>query len=130
MPADTNVYSEDIYDPWCENSSADARNLRFEARSNSETDLLNNIPLRTARNGDPYLVTSLSNGLKFSSLSLLFMIAYALSMLVRYYPSQWQAIIDREAGDVAYPLLKAATSLIEQRFPPLLLQELEVSTGR
>ena len=130
LPSDTNVYSKDTYNPWCEGASKEIRNFRLEVHSARETDLLQNMPIRTARNGNKFAVVPLSNRLRFSSLSLLFIVAYALSMLVRYYPSQWQAIINREAGDLAFPLLKAATSVVEQRFPALLLEELEVRTGR
>jgi hypothetical protein len=76
--------------------------------------------------GRRFLVAPLPNGLRLSSLSLLFITSYVMGMLVRYYPSQWLTVLGRSKGDFSYPLLKAAMTLVEHRFPDLLLQELEL----
>ncbi len=67
----------------------------------------------------------LPNGMLLSTLSLLFLVSYATGMLVRYHPTTWQAMSGLRAGDYAFPLLKAAVSLVERRFPLEVLDQLE-----
>jgi hypothetical protein len=65
------------------------------------------------------------DGRDFSTLLLLYLCAYILSMLVRYYPSAWMRLMSRQDGDAAYPILRAATELIADRFPTLLVREFD-----
>lgn len=71
------------------------------------------------------VVELLPDGLDLSSLSLLYLIAYSMGMLARYYPSKWLSLLNSSKGDFAFPLMKAATTVVENRFPQLVLQELE-----
>jgi hypothetical protein len=48
---------------------------------------------------------------------MLFLAAYAVGMLVRYYPTLWQGMSSIRPGDHAFPLLRAAVAHIERRFP-------------
>jgi hypothetical protein len=78
------------------------------------------------RMGRTFLLAPLANGLRLSSLSLLFITSYVMGMLVRYYPSQWLALLGRSKGDISYPLLKAAMTIVEHNFPELVLEEFEL----
>lgn len=82
-------------------------------------------PIKNDSRGFPYVVEPLPAEVSLSSLSLLFMVSYALGMLVRYHPSHWSALIGHSKGDAILPLLNAAVALVERRFPELILQELE-----
>jgi len=43
-------------------------------------------------------------------------------MLVRYYPTQWTALIRGQIGDAALPTLAAAVELVERDFPRVVLE--------
>lgn len=73
--------------------------------------------IRVNRHWDNYLVAPLPNGLVLSSISLLFLAAYAAGMLVRYYPTTWQGMSSIRRGDRAFPLLRATVAHIEHQFP-------------
>jgi hypothetical protein len=101
-------------------------NLTFRVLHQSIDDLFARIPLtRTDREGVTFMVSPLPTGVRLSPLSLLFILAYSMSMLVRYFPSQWSALIGKEKGDFVLPLLKASVLLVEEEFPRLVLVELE-----
>ncbi len=87
------------------------------------------IQVKQGAKGLSYIVSPLSNGLKLSSLSYLFLASFSLGMLVRYYPSHWLSLINRAKGDRVYPLLKATSNLIETKFPQLVLEELNEGTS-
>ena len=80
--------------------------------------------LRNDEAGNLLLVPRMDNGLGLSSLALLYLVSYFTGMLVRYYPSAWRAFLDRRPGDSAFPVLRAAVSLVERRFPILALESL------
>lgn len=61
-------------------------------------------------NGFSYLVEPIRNGIQLSYPSLLFACSYILGMLVRYYPTYWNSILQHEKGDELWPLLKAASN--------------------
>ncbi len=82
-------------------------------------------PVRNNREAAVFLVTPLPGGLRLSTPSVLYLVAYIAGMLVRYYPSIWFSLVNRERGDFAFPLLRAAIAVAEQRFPELVAQELE-----
>ncbi len=73
----------------------------------------------------PYLVEPLTGGINLSSLSLLFLVSFAMGMLVRYHPSQWAMLAGQGRGNAMLPLLSAAARLIEHHFPELVLEEVE-----
>lgn len=99
----------------------------FSVPHTSVRELSQQLPVVRADNGGGhFFVPSLADGLRLSSLSLLFVASYVMGMLVRYYPSQWLAALGRSRGDFSLPLLKAAMSVVEQRFPELVLREFEL----
>jgi hypothetical protein len=75
------------------------------------------------------LVSPLPGGLNLSSLSFHYLIAYVTGMLVRYYPSAWRSLINRDRGDFAFPILRAAITAVEEQFPDLLLMDLEAMSA-
>lgn len=83
------------------------------------------LPIKNDRFGLPYVVEPLDGDQSLSTLSLLFIVSYAMGMLVRYHPSQWASLSGHGRGNGVVPLLTAAAHLIEQRFPGLVLEELE-----
>jgi hypothetical protein len=56
-----------------------------------------------------YLTTPIANGVILSYPSLLLACSYALGMLVRYYPTYWNSILQHEKGDHLWPLMRAAS---------------------
>lgn len=92
--------------------------VQFAARPES-TETISQIlpPIRINRHWADYVVSPFPNGDKLSSISNLFLAAYAIGMLVRYNPTTWQGISSIGIGDRAFPLLRAAMSLVERQFP-------------
>jgi hypothetical protein len=80
--------------------------------------------------GDRFIVQPFPSGLDLSTLSILYAASYAVGMLVRYFAPVWSSLVSRRRGDLTYPLLKAATAAVEQRFPKLVLQELQDDRSR
>jgi hypothetical protein len=92
----------------------------------SKSELLAKLPpIKSDMEGKTYIVRPLPNDLDLSTLALLYLIAYSMGMLARYFPSKWQSLLNSSKGDFAFPLMKAATRVVEERFPQLVLQELE-----
>jgi hypothetical protein len=67
----------------------------------------------------------MADGTVLSPTLALYVVAYTMGMLVRYFPSTWMALIGRRAGDRMFPLLREASSLIVGRFPSLIVRELD-----
>ncbi len=102
------------------------RHIWYRIKHSSKAELLAKVPpIKSDREGNTYIVELLPNGLDLSSLSLLYLIAYSMGMLARYYPSKWLSLLNSSKGDFAFPLMKAAIRVVEERFPQLVLQELE-----
>jgi hypothetical protein len=92
----------------------------------SEDELFKQLPaIQNDQNDYMFLVSPLPDGTRLSSTASLYIIAYAMSMLARYYPSTWLSIVNRTKGDFAYPIMKAALSLVQEKFPQLILQGLQ-----
>ena len=72
-----------------------------------------------------YVIEPLTAGFALSPLLALHALAYFLGMLVRYYPSTWRTMLNREKGDFLYPLLQLAVSTIRDDYPRFVLEELE-----
>jgi hypothetical protein len=81
--------------------------------------------IKTNVDGMTYLVSPLPGGMKLSTMSMLFLLAYTAGMFVRYYPTRWHDLVTRKKGDFTYPLFKAGLDLVERRFPELVLMEME-----
>ena len=69
--------------------------------------------------GEAYMsvVEDFPNGDRLSELIKLYLIAYVLGMLARYFPSKWMSLIRNERGSGAQPLLAKAARSIETEFP-------------
>ncbi len=83
------------------------------------------IPVATAAPGEEYLVLPTDGSVVLSTLLALHAVAYAAGMLVRYHPGYWAAIVGRTKGDSIAPVLSAAVSTVEERYPSLILEVLE-----
>jgi hypothetical protein len=83
------------------------------------------LPIKNDMQNIPYVVEPLSGKVILSTLSLLFLASYTLGNMVRYFPLRWADLVSRGIGDSILPLLRATESLIENRFPELVLQEME-----
>jgi hypothetical protein len=70
---------------------------------------------------------NLKIGLEFSSLCLIYLVAYSMRMLARYYPSKWLSLLNSGKGEFAFPLMQAAGALVAEIFPRLIVQNLESS---
>jgi hypothetical protein len=73
----------------------------------------------------PYIVEPLQEDIQLSSLSLLYTVAFSMGMLVRYHPSRWADVSKYGSHDSVFPILSAASDLIQQKYPLLVLQEIE-----
>jgi len=101
--------------------------LRFYvSTSNSPPSMIDHVvPLSNDNRDFPYLVEPFADGLILSSMSLLFLVSFSAGMLVRYHPSRWADLMSRGLGDAVLPLLNNALTLVERRFPDLVLDEIE-----
>jgi hypothetical protein len=72
--------------------------------------------------GEEYLKLPSSSGVVLSSLLALPLVAYAAGMLVRYHPGYWAALKGKRNGDAIAPVLSAAVSAVEERYPALILE--------
>ena len=71
------------------------------------------------------MIEPFPNALTLSPLMMGFSLSYFLGMLVRYYPSTWRSVLNREKGDFLYPLLSLASSVIRLDYPRFVLEDLE-----
>jgi hypothetical protein len=60
-----------------------------------------------------------------SSILAFYLACYAAGMLVRYHPGYWLLVVGRTAGDAMAPILSAASSVVEEEFPRMILQKRE-----
>jgi hypothetical protein len=72
-----------------------------------------------------YVVEPMPDGLVLSPMLTLFALSYFLGMLVRYNPSVWRTMLNREKGDFVYPLMREISNVIRTDYPRLVLEELE-----
>jgi len=82
--------------------------------------------MKEARNGGTFLSSPFATGTYLSSLSSLYAVSFALGMIVRYHPAAWADLMGQATGDRIFPILRAADELIEERYPELVVQELEI----
>ncbi|UVS96836.1 YaaC family protein [Burkholderia glumae] len=69
-----------------------------------------------------HLSTPFPDGNRYSQLGITYMVSYILGMLVRYYPTQWMALIQGEKGDIWWPTLNRAAHFVEQSYPELVME--------
>jgi hypothetical protein len=67
--------------------------------------------------GDIWLTAPLPGDARLSKIAATFCVSYALGMLVRYYPTQWTALVRGQIADAALPTLIAAVDMVEIDFP-------------
>jgi hypothetical protein len=58
------------------------------------------------------MIEPLPTGFALSPLLTLFGLSYFLGMLVRYHPSIWRTMLNREKGDFLYPLFRLTSTVI------------------
>ncbi|CAE6724382.1 YaaC family protein [Paraburkholderia nemoris] len=71
--------------------------------------------------GDVWLTARYSAGPSLSNVTALFLLSYTLGMLVRYFPTQWTALIRSQISDAALPTIAAAIETIEAEYPRIVL---------
>ena len=97
-------------------------NLNTEAGSQNAPCL--QMPVAVSASGEQYLKlpTDDGDGVVLSTLLALHLAAYAAGMLVRYHPGYWSMLVGRTEGAEIAPLLSAAVSTVEERYPTLILE--------
>lgn len=75
--------------------------------------------------GDIWLTAAMPNSLRLSKISALFSLSYSLGMLVRYFPTQWTALVRGQIDDAPLPTLAAVIEFIEMAFPKIVIDFLE-----
>lgn len=71
---------------------------------------------------DLYIVQPFDNNNRFSELSIVFLMSYYLGMLVRYYPTHWNSLIQGDNGDAYWPILNRAQNYVASAFPELCVE--------
>jgi hypothetical protein len=71
-----------------------------------------------------WLIRPFPNGDNIIDIHRLFMEAYILGMLCRYFPSKWVSLIRSEKGDIARSVILAAMERIELKFPLLVRSQM------
>lgn len=70
------------------------------------------------------VIEDFPNGDKLTEFIKMYLIAYIIGMLVRYFPSKWISLLKNEKGDFAQPLLTEAVNAIEMHFAEEVLKQL------
>ncbi len=65
------------------------------------------------------------NGNTYCQISSVFIHSYVLGMLARYFPSYWTKLTRNERNDASLPTIKSILSLVEARYPQMILDFLE-----
>ena len=76
-----------------------------------------------------YVIEDLDCGNRPGELIKLYMIAYILGMLARYFPSKWMSLMRNDRGATARPLLVMAMNAIESKFIGEFAQQVAVIAG-
>lgn len=97
-------------------------NLNTEAGSRNEWRL--QMPVAVSASDAQYLKLPTDDGVVLSTLLALHLVAYAAGMLVRYHPGYWSMLVGRTEGSEIAPVLSAAVSTVEKRYPALILEAL------
>lgn len=79
------------------------------------------VPMAAAEKGAlSTLVRPFPNGDKIIDIHRVYLEAYILGMLCRYFPSKWMSLLRSDKGDIARSLVLAAMARIEAKFPLLV----------
>lgn len=69
-----------------------------------------------------FMVQPFGNTNCYSEMAVVYLLSYYLGMLVRYYPTHWNALIQGEKGDIYWPILNRAQKYTEMVFPELVIE--------
>jgi hypothetical protein len=84
--------------------------------------------MKSSLSGNTYLVSPINGNLQLSTLSMLYIIAFAASVFARYYPVQWATILGGGvAGDEFFPLIKRAVEVAEAQIPARIAELLSTT---
>lgn len=119
---ESNTFLPFARDPANEVAGASLFELYFDAGSEARPGL--EMPVAADGTGDEYLKLSTGAGITLSTLLALHLTAYAAGMLVRYHPGYWATLSGGSGGDSIGPILSAAVSTVEERYPALILEAL------
>jgi hypothetical protein len=73
---------------------------------------------------DPWLVAPCAPGIRLSSLSIYYAIAFVFGMLARYHPTEWRNLLRGQRGDLLGPLVREAVRVVEYELPIRVAPEL------
>lgn len=79
------------------------------------------MPVAASATGEEYLKLPTDGGVVLSTLLALHLVAFAAGTLVRYHPGYWSMLVGKTKGDEIGPVLSAAVSAVEERYPALIL---------
>lgn len=69
-----------------------------------------------------YIAEPFSNKVRYSQLSVTYMVSYFLGMLARYFPTHWMSLIQGEKGDALWPTINRAQQFVENSYPELVIE--------
>ena len=69
-----------------------------------------------------HIVQPFDNKNYYSEIALTFLLSYYLGMLVRYFPTHWNSLVQGESGDIYWPVLNRAQSYVETVYPELIIE--------
>ena len=75
--------------------------------------------------GSIHLVKPIRGSIYLNNLGLYFGASYILGMVVRYFPAVWISLGRQEKGDRIAPLVRRLVTLIQDRFPQIVLDFLK-----
>lgn len=58
----------------------------------------------------------------YSEIALTFLLSYYLGMLVRYFPTHWNSLVQGENGDIYWTVLNKAQNYVETVYPELVIE--------
>lgn len=77
--------------------------------------------------GNTSIIVPFPLGASISPLGRFFLLSYYLGTLARYHPTFWLSMMQgQQKGDYLLPLIRESMSVIQDRFPSLVIQQLEL----
>ncbi|WKB55976.1 YaaC family protein [Eleftheria terrae] len=102
------------------------RHYYVRIRHKSLHEVAEKLPsLSVDRQGQTYAIRPFASGGTQSVILTVFAIGYILGMFSRYFPTAWGNLSSRSSGDRVYPLLAAASNLVQTWYPIAMLREFE-----
>jgi hypothetical protein len=92
------------------------------------TDYYQLLPcLDNENEGVTSVIVPFPSGYSISILGRFFLLSYYLGTLARYHPTAWLSMMQgQQKGDYLLPLIRESMSVIQVRFPSLVIQQLEL----